>query len=308
MAKQYAALEQALGYEFKKDELIIEALTHRSHHHELGDSRHNERLEFLGDAVLDLCITEMIMELSPETNEGVLSKLRSQLVSESSLARAASKLGLGAFMRLGRGEDLSGGRSRDSLLADTFEAVLAAVYLDGGLEAVIKIVEKSFDARSDKLNGVWEQTTQGLLILDYKSRLQELCQSAGMGAPTYQCTEVNGPDHMRRFTMALTIQGKEILSADGSTKKEATQKAARTVLETYPDEDLLHVWLASFGIKSRTRIKTQATPATDFATLTQKTESSDYKAAMSQDASANNSAAPQNNAANNFTESKEIPV
>jgi ribonuclease-3 len=246
-----AALEQALGYEFKKPELIIEALTHRSHHHEFGDSRHNERLEFLGDAILDLCVTEIVMELSPETSEGVLSKLRSQLVSETSLAQAALRIGLGPYMRLGRGEDMSGGRTRDSLLADTFEAVLAAVYLDGGLGNVQKLIQQCFDVEAIKADGDWQIKSQNLLIQDHKSRLQELCQSAGVGAPTYFGAQVNGPDHSRTFTMSLMLQGQEVTRAEGMTKKEATQKAARQTIEAYPTEEMLLHHLNTFGIKSR---------------------------------------------------------
>jgi ribonuclease-3 len=247
----YAGLEQALGYQFKKTELITQALTHRSHHHEFGDSSHNERLEFLGDAILDLCVTEIVMKLSPETTEGVLSKLRSQLVSEASLARVAQNLNIGEYVRLGRGEDLSGGRKRDSLLADTVEAVLAAIYLDSGLEAVQAVIDQIFDVELLGSQSEWAEKSLTLLTQDSKSRLQEICQSAGLGAPTYICTEVSGPDHMRRFTMALVLQSKTILSCDGLTKKEATQRAAQIVLDKPMENTTLVEWLMSFGLKSK---------------------------------------------------------
>jgi len=246
-----SGLEQALGYQFKNLELITQALTHRSHHHEFGDSSHNERLEFLGDAVLDLCITEIVMRLSPETTEGVLSKLRSQLVSEASLARAAGRIDLGNFLRLGKGEDLSGGRKRDSLLADAFEAVLAAIYLDGGLIEVKGVINRVFNVESLESRSEWAEKSLSLLTQDFKSRLQEICQSAGLGAPTYVCTEIKGPDHQRRFTMAMTLQGKAILSTDANTKKEATQKAAQMALDKHPIPDQLIEWLQSFGLKSK---------------------------------------------------------
>lgn len=256
--RAFAGLEQALGYEFKNAELITQALTHRSHHHEFGDSFHNERLEFLGDAVLDLCVTEIVMKLSPETTEGDLSKLRSQLVSEASLAKAAAKVDLGAYLRLGRGEDLSGGRRRDSLLADTFEAVLAAIYLDTGLESVKKVIDQIFEVATVEAQSGWGEKSLTLLTQDFKSRLQEICQSAGLGAPTYVCTEVKGPDHLRRFTMALMIQGKVILSCDGLTKKEATQKGAELALEQQADKQLLIEWLLSFGLKSKIKYSKKA--------------------------------------------------
>lgn len=225
------ALEQALGYKFKKTELIIEALTHRSHHHEFGDSLHNERLEFLGDAVIDLCVTESLMKSGPDMNEGDLSKMRSQLVSESSLAKAALKISLGKAVRLGRGEELSGGRMRESLLADTFEAVLAAIYLDGGLDDARKVLLSVIDGVNSVDQIPWKEATEKLLRRDHKSRLQELCQGAGLGAPAYKCVETRGPDHQRRFVMALYVKDQEIIRAEGPTKKEATQTAARQLLD-----------------------------------------------------------------------------
>jgi len=227
---QLEALQQGLGYEFSKPELITEALTHRSHHHENGDSPHNERLEFLGDAVLDLIVTELVMRLSPLTDEGNLSKIRSQLVSEESLASIARKIHLGSFVRLGKGEDQSGGRIRDSLLGDTFEAIIAAIYLDGGIEAARKTLEQLFTVELSSTES-WEVKSLKLITQDSKSLLQEFFQSLGLGAPTYNCVETRGPDHSKRFVMGVTLQGKELGRSEGSTKKEATQKAARELIE-----------------------------------------------------------------------------
>mgnify|MGYP006260601481 FL=1 len=134
--RSYEILEQTLDYKFNDSEFIIEALTHRSHKHEFGDSDHNERLEFLGDAVLDLCVTEMIMWRFRWKDEGHLSKLRSQLVSESALAKAARSIELGSFLRLGKGEEMGGGRDRDSLLADALEAIFGAIYIDSTLSLI----------------------------------------------------------------------------------------------------------------------------------------------------------------------------
>lgn len=247
-AEGIATLEQGLGYEFKNRELITEALTHRSHFHEFGDSPNNERLEFLGDAVLDLCMTEVVMSFAPTSDEGELSKLRSQLVSERTLARAARLLNLGKYLRLGRGEDLSGGRDRDSLLADTLEAVVAAIYLDGGIDnvrRVTSVIMVELAHGSDMLPAV----LQRLLKRDSKSRLQELCQSLGYSAPTYECLGSSGPDHQIRFTMAIKIQGTEFARADGPTKKEATHEASREFLEKYGDEESLRAYLRSKGVE-----------------------------------------------------------
>jgi ribonuclease-3 len=170
------------------------------------------------------------MKYSPTTDEGHLSKLRSQLVSEISLAKAARALNIGDYIRLGKGEEQSGGRLRDSLLADSLEAILAAIYLDGGLEAAEKIVAEVlsiFLKDAEK----WAATSWNLITRDHKSRLQEYCQSLGLGAPTYVCLNALGPDHEKSFQMGLYIQGLLIERAEGSTKKIATQAAAQKVLE-----------------------------------------------------------------------------
>jgi ribonuclease-3 len=223
----FQELERNLGYKFKNIKLITEALTHRSHHHEFGDSSHNERLEFLGDAVLDLCCTELLMNASPDLSEGQLSKLRSSLVSEKSLARAAQRLKLGDTVRLGRGEEKSGGRTRDSLLADTLEAIIGAVYIESGIEDSRRVIVRmlGFDVQ-----GSLQESYRELLSSDYKSILQEACQKIGLGTPVYICKKVSGPDHQREFTMALRIQGFEVIEAACVTKKNATQKAAHKLL------------------------------------------------------------------------------
>jgi ribonuclease-3 len=238
----FRALEQALDYKFQNAELLIEALTHRSHFHEFSRSRHNERLEFLGDAVIDLCVTETLLKLCPDMDEGVLSKMRSQLVSESALSRIAKKLQLGEALRLGRGEELSGGRVRDSLLADSFEAVCAAVYLDGGLSAAQKLIWGQMES-SDLGIEDWSARSRQLLLQDFKSRLQELCQAAGYGAPVYRCVGTMGPDHAKSFVMAVIIDDREIIRRSGSTKKEASQLVAQDLLKEIEqsENDLVRV-------------------------------------------------------------------
>jgi len=248
------SLEQALGYEFQKKELMIEALTHRSHHHETGDSPQNERLEFLGDAVLDLCITEIVMELSPTTDEGTLSKLRSQLVSQSALHEVALQLNIGPHLRLGKGEELTGGRSRPSLLADAVEALLAAVYLDGGLEIVRSRIRQLWGFALTTQEAAWTSTTRHILTLDHKSRLQEVCQSQSFGTPSYVCQSSQGPDHKKLFTMALVLQGKVLCTALGATKKEASLLAAKSVWDLAEgDSKALVQWLKAQGMMSRHR-------------------------------------------------------
>jgi len=164
-------------------------------------------------------------------------------------------LKLGEYVRLGRGEDLSGGRERDALLADTFEAVVAAVYQDGGLEAARHVLSGLLNL--DGKPREWTQTSARLLTQDFKSRLQEFCQSRGYGTPTYECLETSGPDHQRRFIMALMLHTHELLRATGSTKKEASLKAAEQVLTTCPtDEDLIS-FLESKGL-SKTRNKEES--------------------------------------------------
>lgn len=225
----FAGLEQALGYKFKKEGFITEALTHRSFRHESQSLLDNERFEFLGDAVLDLCVSEAIMEIYREKREGQLSKIRSQLVSESSLAKIANSIRLGDALYLGKGEELSGGRTRESILADTLEAVIAAVYLDGGLESARTVIHHLFGLSSMAAEEMVQRADM-LLDLDAKSRLQEFFQSLCYPTPQYICLKVHGPEHSRVFTMGLFVQNTELARARARTKKEATQKAAREFL------------------------------------------------------------------------------
>lgn len=215
-------LMRQLGYDFQKLELLREALTHRSYVNEVPNQavRDNERFEFLGDAVLDLAISTLLMNAHPHAQEGALSKLRASVVNEGSLAEVARRLDLGAALRLGRGEDLTGGRDRSSILADAFEAVVAAVYLDGGFEAA-----KALLARHVPLPSVGDDS-----IGDPKTELQERVQGLVHRTPTYRLVREEGPDHDKRFVVA-TLLGAEVLAeGEGRTKKDAERAAARAAL------------------------------------------------------------------------------
>jgi len=227
----FSNLEERLNYKFKNTEFIIEALTHSSYQNEIKNEQcsHNERFEFLGDAVLNLLVTKKIMELSPKLSEGKLSKLRSKIISETSLVDAARRLKLGDYLLIGKGEEKSGGRNRTSLLADTLEAVLAAVFLDSGLEKAEEVLLGIFSDLFETAD--WKKKVHELLRKDYKSNLQEMCQSLSLTAPVYECVDVLGPEHDRNFKMSLKVNGVELKTALSKTKKEATQIAAQEFFE-----------------------------------------------------------------------------
>lgn len=247
-----ALLEQNLGYAFKNSERIVEALTHKSYFHEKQSKSHNERLEFLGDTFVNFCISEHLTTSSPHLSEGQLSKLRSQIVSEKGLSQVAKKLDLGEVVMLGRGEELSGGRTRESLLADTLEAVFAALYLDAGFEAARVILIKAFELDTQKMS---TRKAKELIKRDHKSRLQELCQGLELGTPVYKCLETIGPDHLKAFTMGVYLKGAEISRATASTKKLATQLAAETVLKTCKTAKALKSFLRTKGITADVSVK-----------------------------------------------------
>jgi ribonuclease-3 len=214
-----------LGYDFKDAALIKEALRHSSFVNELGEPeiRDNERLEFLGDAVLNLIIGHLLMAAFPTFNEGDLSRMRATLVNESQLARVARTIDLGAYIQLGKGEMQSSGNEKSSILADTLEAVIAAVYLDGGLQAARRVVEDHF-AHSLESVGTSDANR------DFKSQLQELAQVTFHATPIYQIIAESGPDHDKTFTVQLKVQ--DIVSEGvGKSKKLAEQDAARRALD-----------------------------------------------------------------------------
>jgi ribonuclease-3 len=215
--EQYTLLEAALGVAL--DPLLLErALTHRSFAYENGGLPTNERLEFLGDSVLGLVVTDALYTNHPDLAEGSLAKLRASVVSTRALAGVARDLGLGRWMRLGKGEDVTGGREKASILADMMEAVIGAVYLERGLAGATKVVRLLFDP-------LMEAAATDGAALDWKTALQELTAARGLGVPDYAITE-SGPDHSKSFIALAVVAGDSLGEGAGKSKKEAEQQAA----------------------------------------------------------------------------------
>ena len=217
------------NYRFTNTSFLIEALTHKSYVNERRDSgqKDNERLEFLGDAVLSLDMSDYLARRYPELSEGALSKLKAKLVSEASLGNAARRLDLGARLKLGRGEELSNGRDKTSLLADALEAIIAAVYLDGGFEASRTF---TLEALTDELHqiDVLQEKPGGD---DYKTRFQEWCQKRYELLPRYVIVRETGPDHQKVFEVEVQVNDRVFGMGRGHSKKEAEQEAAQRALE-----------------------------------------------------------------------------
>ena len=226
---EFAVLETALGYTFRDRGLLEHALTHRSRVHEdaSGGVVDNESLEFLGDAVLGLIIADRLFREFPDCDEGRKSKLRALLVSGPALARRGERLGLGEHLILGRGEEKTGGRDKPSLIANTFEAVVAAVYLDGGLQAAEDFVEGQF---REALDDVRAGRMVSGVVADHKSALQEWLQAHGRPLPEYRLVAEHGPDHRKLFEVELWVGEEAVARAEGRNKKEAEQQAAATAL------------------------------------------------------------------------------
>ncbi|HUK56946.1 MAG TPA: ribonuclease III [Nitrospiria bacterium] len=222
--------QNVLGYSFRKTDLLRAALTHKSYLNELRASekdeasQDNERLEFLGDAVLDLAVSERLIALYPLSTEGDLSKMKARLVSEVTLARVARRLGVGEFLLLGRGEERTRGREKPSILADALEAVIAAVYLDGGFETARTVLLQIYEEEFQRLDQHRED-------VDYKTELQECCQREFDVLPTYRVLRESGPDHQKLFEVNLMIKEEVFGIGRGRSKKEAEQQAAKQALE-----------------------------------------------------------------------------
>lgn len=227
-------LQQKLGYDFRDRPLLERAVTHRSWAHEQvgpGEEEraralHNEALEFVGDSVLGLIVAEHLFRANAEMTEGDLSRMKHQLVSTQTLATAATRLGVGDFVRLGNGEEKTGGRTKQALLADIFEALLAAVYLDGGYDAARHFVER---ALAEELGGA---TPESAAAADYKTMLQERVQASVRVTPTYGVTGTEGPPHERTFHVEV-VWAETRISGTGSTIKAAEMEAARSALEQF---------------------------------------------------------------------------
>jgi ribonuclease-3 len=224
--RDLSELEQKIGYTFRRREWLNRALTHRSYAHEQGavGSGDNEALEFLGDAVLGFIVSAWLFELFPTLPEGKLAKMKAVLVSADNLQIHAQNLQLGDYLRLNRGEEKTGGRTKRTLLVDAYEALIAALYLDGGIEAAEAFVRRQFQDVIRSLD------PDSLPWNDYKTALQERVQAQGLPLPVYEVTSVEGPAHARRFHVSLRIEGKVLATGEGPTIKAAQQQAARTAL------------------------------------------------------------------------------
>lgn len=223
-------LESKLGYSFKEIHLLETAVTHSSYTREKNRSlKCNERLEFLGDAFFDAIIGEELFKSFPDQEEGFLSRIRATIVCEKSLAMKAEQLGLGQYLLLGRGEEKTGGRSKPSILADAMEAIIGAVYLDGGFEAARKMVLQQFaDVLEDARHGKY-------IVTDYKTALQELLQQEGNVAIKYVLAGESGPDHNKTFRVDLMIDGNYEAEGTGKSIKQAEQNAAEAALKRRKD-------------------------------------------------------------------------
>ena len=225
---EFESLQQAIGYRFRDRGLLEHAMTHTSRANEdvSGGVFDNESLEFLGDAVLGFVIADLLFREFPAWNEGQKSKTKAALVSTATLARAAERLNIGEHMLLGRGEEKTGGRRKQALLADCYEAVIAAIYLDGGIEQVRAFIAREFAALIGEA-----RDSGGTVGQDYKSALQEYLQSHDQPLPEYRLAGTVGPDHRKSFQIAVVVRGETVAQGSGASKKEAEQEAARLALE-----------------------------------------------------------------------------
>ena len=224
---EFGPLQQALGYRFRDRGLLEHAMTHTSRANEdvSGGVTDNESMEFLGDALLGFVIADMLFRDFPEFDEGQKSKVKASLVSTTALARQAERLGLGDHLLLGRGEEKTGGRRKQALLADGYEALIAAIYIDGGIEPARAFITREFGPRLDDVR------QHGVGAEDYKSALQEWLQSRDLPLPEYRLAGSIGPDHRKRFEIEVVVRGERVASGSAPSKKEAEQDAARATLE-----------------------------------------------------------------------------
>ena len=222
-------VENLLKYQFRNQALLNQALTHKSYHYESKtfSKGHNEKLEFLGDAVLDLVLSEYLMESFPEDSEGSLSKKRASLVNEGVLSQIAKQLDLSQYIQLGKGEQISKGEQKPRLLASVYEALLGAIFLDSGFEAVRKTARPHFTALIKEMNST-EDYSQ-----DFKTKLQEEVQAVLRETPSYALILESGPPHDRTFEVEVRIKNRALTKATGKSKKIAEQEAARLALEVW---------------------------------------------------------------------------
>ena len=221
-------VEERLGYHFGDRDILVQSMTHTSFGHEFLQEkpialRNNERLEFLGDAVLNLAVTDLLLEAFPNSHEGQLSKMRAAVVNEKMLAKISENLNLSDCLRLGKGETQSQGAQKPSILASAFEALVAAIYLDGGFEAVYSVIRHLFSP-------FFQDEYDLMTAYDYKTQLQELMQARWKTTPTYLIKATTGPDHAKTFEIEVSARGTVLAAATGSSKKEAEQNAAKAAI------------------------------------------------------------------------------
>jgi ribonuclease III len=230
----YERLQQRLGYTFGDRGILIQSLTHTSYGHEFLNEkpialRDNERLEFLGDAILDVVVSDILLEAFPSANEGQLSKMRAAAVNEKTLAQVAHSIQLQDCVRLGKGEAQSGGQNKPSILSCAFEALIAAIYLDGGFNAVYPVVRHLFAPLfADEQEG---GKAMRMAFYDHKTQLQEIAQARWKMTPTYHLLQTQGPDHAKLFEVEVRMNGNPMATATGTSKKEAEQNAARAAID-----------------------------------------------------------------------------
>ena len=217
--------EEIIGYTFEEKSYILEALTHSSYSNENKRYKFNERLEFLGDSVLSIVISDYLFKKEENLPEGELTKLRANIVCEESLSEVAAEINLGDYLLLGKGEEATGGRDRISILADALEAVIAAIYLDGGIENARKFIFTYMEE-------IIRDSIKGKIFRDYKTYLQEVLQSRGEQNIWYKLIEEKGPDHNKRFVMEVGINDKVLGVGEGKSKKDAEQVAAKAALKS----------------------------------------------------------------------------
>jgi len=231
MDELFSDAQSCINHVFSQVKFLQTALTHSSYANEQDvPCEHNERLEFLGDAVLELVVSAEAFARFPDVHEGQLTRVRSLLVKEKSLAELARTIGLDRFVLLGRGEEAQGGRERDSLLADTLEAVFGAVFLDAGFDAARKVILRVFDGR-------WMEITEYPAAKDYKSRLQEATQQILKDRPTYVLSGSSGPEHEKVFEVTATLPDGRTFMAEGSSVKKAEQSAAKLALQAIAGQE-----------------------------------------------------------------------
>ncbi|WP_041082163.1 ribonuclease III [Thermotoga profunda] len=225
---------ESIGYRFLQPQLIYNALCHSSYAHEQNqrgrkDVESNERLEFLGDAAIDLLIAEYLYTNLPDASEGIMAKVKAAVASEEALAQIARDINLGQYLFLGHGEEVTGGRDRDSILADTLEAVAAAIYIDGGMSSLKRCLLSYFAKYA-------HQVVEGKIVFDYKTFLQEITQDRFKQLPEYVVVDEQGPSHMKRFTVELRLNRKVIAVGEGFSIKEAEKNAAKKAIEKLKGE------------------------------------------------------------------------